>query len=204
MENELTPSGEIMFEIIGGMIVLTIMILLSGIKVVNEYDRLVVFRFGKALHTKGPGVQLVVPLIDRAQLVDVRTVTLPIEMIEETTHDHYSVKVSALCMFKVADPKKMVTKIDNAQKATRELAQATLRNCIRQHKIHSLMTDRRRLNTALRQGLNKQTNDFGIQIQTLEIKHIKITRDTKRLMARSKRHEGILHPPALPKIVVSV
>jgi regulator of protease activity HflC (stomatin/prohibitin superfamily) len=101
-----------MFEIVGGIIVFTIMLLLSGLKVVNEYDRLVVFRFGKAIEVKGTGVQLVVPLIDRVQVVDMRLVTMPVEFVEEDTLDNQTVRVSALCLFRVADPKKMVTKID--------------------------------------------------------------------------------------------
>lgn len=198
-----------MFEIIGGIIVLTIMVLLSGIKVVSEHDRIVIFRFGKALHTKGPGLQLVVPMIDRAQIVDVRTVTLPIDLIEETTADHLTVKVSALCMFRIADPKKMVTHIDNARKATRELAETTLRNHIHQHRLHYLYSDRKRINSALKQALNKHVHGWGIHIQTMEIKEVKIPRETKRLLTAKKResehhepHHGT--PPSLLKALAQL
>lgn len=183
----LQVSGEgDMFEIVGGMIVLTIMILLSGLKVVNEHDRLVVFRLGKALHTKGPGLQLIIPIIDRAQTVDTRKVTIPIPMLEDTTHDKYQVRMSALLMFSITDPKKSVLKVDDAVRATREFAEVSVRNLIRQHNLVQLMTDRHRLSNSLKAHLNKHTREWGVHVSTIEIKELKVPRDTKRLMTKSK------------------
>ena len=175
-----------MFEIAGGMIVLIIMILLSGLKVVKEHDRLVVFRLGKALHTKGPGLQLIVPVLDRAQIVDTRTTTMPIPMLEDTTHDKYSVRMSALIMFHIIDPKKSVIKVDDPVKATKEFAEVSLRNLIRQHNLIQLMSDRRRLSASLKGHLNKHTRDWGVQVGTVEIKELKVPRDTKRLLVKAR------------------
>lgn len=197
-----------MFEILGGIIVFSIMLLLSGIKVVNEYDRLVVFRFGKAIEVKGTGVQLVIPLIDRVQIVDMRLVTMPVEFVEEDTLDNQTVRVSALCLFRVADPKKMVTKIDDAHKATREIVKTTLRTCIRQYRLSSLMADRRRVNFTLNHMLTKQTKEWGVQIHSIEINEVKMTREAKRLLSRGGQHHdhvpqlaNQLQPPPLPSLI---
>lgn len=176
-----------MFEIVGGIIVLSIMILLSGIKVVKDYDRLVVFRLGKVVGSREPGVRLVLPLIERAQTIDTRLVAMPIPLQEELTLDNVTVRVSALCLFQVVDAAKAITKVDNPAGATREIAQITLRRVIGQHDLRHLLSDRRRVDFELKSILEKQTRAWGVRIQSIEIKEIKIPREMKKALARARQ-----------------
>lgn len=177
-----------MFEILGGIIVSAIMILLSGIKVVKEYNQLVIFRFGKLLEeSKGPGVHLVIPLIDQVQSVDTRLVTLAPPVLEEMTSDHVSVKVSVVCLFQIIDARRAISKIDNVTKATSELVQTTVRTVISQHTMKFLVSDRGRMNNLLKAKLEKQTKEWGVRIASIEIKEIKIPREMKKALLRSSK-----------------
>lgn len=177
-------------EIFGGIAVLTIMILLSGIKVVKEHSQLVVFRFGKLAGSKGPGVHLVIPIIDQSQIVDTRIVTIATPIHEEMTLDHVAVKVSAVCLFSVTDAKKAVSKIDDSTKAVSELLQTTLRTVVSQHDLKFLVSDRGRLNSILKSKLEKQTQVWGVKISAIEIKEVKIPKEMKKALFLLKRRLG--------------
>lgn len=176
-----------MFEILGGIIVLTIMVILSGIKVVKEHDRLVVFRGGKEVLDKGPGVQLVLPVIEKAQVVDTRIVTLPSQLIQAMTSDKMSVKVSALCMYQIVDAKKAVTKVENVSKAATELADMALRTAVSNHDLLHLISDRKRINFNLKNILDRQTKEFGIRIVKIELKDVRLSKDMRKALARSTK-----------------
>jgi regulator of protease activity HflC (stomatin/prohibitin superfamily) len=176
------------FEIFGGIIVLTIMVVLSGIKVVKEHDRLVVFRYGKAVSEKGPGVQLVLPMIDKAQVVDTRIITLPSQLIQAMTLDSMSVKVSVLCMYQIVDAKKAVTKVENISKAARELSEMALRTAVGNNDLRHLVSDRKRINFNLKNILDRQTKDFGIRIYKIELKDVRLSRDIRKALARQEKH----------------
>ncbi len=173
-----------MFEILGGIIVLTIMVVLSGIKVVKEHDRLVVFRCGKAVAEKGPGFQLILPIIDKAQVVDTRIVTLPIQLIEAMTSDNMSIKVSALCMYQIVDAKRAVTKVENVAKAAKELAEGALRTAVGNNDLRHLVSDRKRVNFNLKNILDRQTKDFGIRIYKIELKEVRVSREIRKALAK--------------------
>lgn len=181
-----------MFEILGGIIVLTIMVILSGIKVVKEHDRLVVFRGGKDVLDKGPGVQLVLPIIEKAQVVDTRIVTLPSQLIQAMTSDKMSVKVSGLCMYQIVDAKKAVTKVENVSKAATELADMALRTAVSNHDLLHLISDRKRINFNLKNILDRQTKEFGIRIVKIELKDVRLSKDMRKALARSTKsvHHG--------------
>ena len=181
-----------MFEILGGIIVLTIMVILSGIKVVKEHDRLVVFRGGKEVLDKGPGVQLVLPIIEKAQVVDTRIVTLPSQLIQAITSDKMSVKVSALCMYQIVDAKKAVTKVENVSKAATELADMALRTAVSNHDLLHLISDRKRINFNLKNILDRQTKEFGIRIVKIELKDVRLSKDMRKALARTNKpgHHG--------------
>lgn len=179
-----------MFEIVGGIIVLTIMIVLSGIKVVKDYDRLVVFRLGKVVGVRGTGVQLIVPIIERSQSVDTRIYTLPIATMEATTSDNFPIKVSALCMFQINDPIKAVTKVDNATKATGESAQASIRSVVGHHDFRHLMQDRRRLNGLFKSALEKRSRLWGVRVIAFEIKELKVPAATKKALSKLRRQKA--------------
>lgn len=171
-----------MLEIVGGMIVLTLMVLLSGIKVVREHDRVVVFRLGRAIDSRGPGLVFILPLIDRIQTVDTRLVTLTIPFFEEVTADDQIVKVSALCLFQIVDPLRAVTKIDDPMAASTEIIQTTLRNAIRQYQLRQLVVNRKPVVFTLKSALDRQTKEWGVKVKTIEIKEVKVPREIKRAL----------------------
>ena len=169
-----------MFEIFGGIVVLTIMVTLSGIRVVKEHDRLVVYRFGKIIGTKGTGVQVIVPLIDKVQLVDMRIGSIPLENLDEVTSDQYPVNVSAFCMFQINDAAKAVSKIDDPVSATTESARSALRLVIGQQSLKDVMVHRRMLNTSLKVELECRTRHWGIRIKSFEITQVKVTDEVRK------------------------
>jgi len=169
------------------------MVLLSGLKTVNEYDRLIIFRQGKIVADKGPGLQLVIPVIERAQVVDTRPVTLPIPLMEVTTRDDCTVKVSALCMFQIVDAKKALTKIDNPTKATGQLAEVALRTAVSSHDLPHLMAERKQINFMLKSILDRQTKDFGVKVTRIELKEVRIPKDMRKALARAKMQKLQLH-----------
>lgn len=163
------------------------MVILSGIKVVKEHDRLVVFRGGKDVLDKGPGVQLVLPIIEKAQVVDTRIVTLPSQLIQAMTSDKMSVKVSALCMYQIVDAKKAVTKVENVSKAATELADMALRTAVSNHDLLHLISDRKRINFNLKNILDRQTKEFGIRIVKIELKDVRLSKDMRKALAKSTK-----------------
>lgn len=178
-----------MFEILGGIIVFTIMVILSGIKVVKEHDRLIIFRGGKQVLERGPGVQLVLPIIDKAQVIDTRIVTLPANLIQTTTSDKMSVKVSALCMYQIVDAKRAVTRVENVKKAATELADMALRTAVGNNDLLHLVTDRKRINFNLKNILDRQTKEFGIRIIKIELKDVRLSKDMRKALARSNKSD---------------
>jgi regulator of protease activity HflC (stomatin/prohibitin superfamily) len=189
--------GELVGEIIGGIIVLTIMILLSGFKVVKDHERIVLFRLGKVAGSRGSGLQLVIPILEKFQIVDTRIVTLAIPLIETPTLDNLPIRVSAVCLYKIVDATKAVSSISDCAKATAEIAQTTLRSTIAHHDLRYLMHDRKRFGALVRKNLEKKTKHWGVGIVTVEIKELKITREAKKTLHKARRQklEGEQHAP---------
>lgn len=185
-----------MFEILGGIIVFSIMVLLSGIKVVKEYDRLIIFRGGKKVLERGPGIQLVLPIIDKAQFVDTRIVTLPSQLIQAVTADRMSVKVSALCMYQIVDARRALTRVENVQKSAAELSEMALRTAVSNNDLLHLVTDRKRVNFNLKNILDRQTKDFGIRIIKIELKDVRLSKDLRKALARSNKTSPHAHSDA--------
>ncbi len=181
-----------MLEILGGIIVSAIMILLSGIKVVKDYNQLVVFRFGKLIDSKGPGVHLVIPFMDQVETVDTRIVTVATPTLEELTQDNVAIKISAACLFQVADAKRTVSRVDDINVAIAELAQSSLRSGVSQYTLRQIVTDRGKLNAFLKEKLEKQAKDWGIKIVTFEIKEINLPADVKKALLRENLAEAEL------------
>jgi regulator of protease activity HflC (stomatin/prohibitin superfamily) len=159
-------------EILGGIFVLTLLMLISGVKIVKEHNRLVVFRFGKVIGAKGPGMHMVVPLIDRAHTVDTRIVTTPIPVMEVVTKDNRHVKVSAVCMTQIVDAAKALTKMTDPETATLETVQAVLAATLHHHTLKELLHDRQHIAHILKKELSRRTKQWGIQIKSLELKEI--------------------------------
>jgi regulator of protease activity HflC (stomatin/prohibitin superfamily) len=157
-------------EIVGGIFVLAVMVLLSGIKVVKDNNRLVVYRMGRVVATKGAGVHLILPLLESAETVDTRMMMLDTPLLDATTLDKASVIVSAACMFQIGDAKKAVTKVANAPDATLTLAQTVLRTVVGQNDLKTLQNEQRGVNKKLKTAMEKVTREWGVNIKSMEIK----------------------------------
>lgn len=178
-----------MVEIFGGLLFLAFVLTISGLRFVKEYDRLVILRLGRAVGVRGPGPQLVFPLIERAQKIDTRVITLPIPPQEAITRDNVSAKVAAVCFFQVIDPLKAVLKVENAMDATFQVAQTTLRTIVGQHDLDDLLTERDSINQKLSAIIDRQTESWGIKVNSVEIKDLEIPVNMQRAMARQAEAE---------------
>src|SRR5262249_5081298 len=158
-----------MLEILGGILVSLLLILLSGLKVVKEHDRLVVYRLGKIKHAKGPGLQMVVPIIDRAHTVDIRVATVPVPTVDTTTRDNHIVRVAAVCMTQVIDPVKAIKNVAEPEKATIELVQSTLISVVHHHGLKELLHERHHIARLVKKELDKRTKEWGTRIKSIEL-----------------------------------
>lgn len=163
-----------MNEIFGGMLFLLVMILLSGIKIVREHDRLVVFRCGKIIGHRGPGIQLVVPLIDCSLYVDTRVRASSTSLLEMSTLDKIPVRLSALCRFHVADPAKAIARVDDPFAHTMETVHTVLRSTISEHTAKEIFDNEVQVNYTLKRALSKHTKSWGVRVKSIEIKELAI------------------------------
>jgi len=176
-------------EIILGLAVLTGFIVLTGLRQVNEFDRLVIFRLGKITGTRGPGLQLVLPLIERSQKVDTRTITMPIPVQEAISRDNVTLRVAAVCFYQIVDPVKSVSKVEDAVQATGQVAQTTLRTIVGQYELDEILSDRDRVNQKLSAIIDRQTEAWGIKVTSVEVKDVEIPNNMQRAMAKQAEAE---------------
>ena len=164
--------------------------ILSSIKVLNEYERGVVFRLGKLLpQPKGPGVVLVFAPIDRMVRVSLRTIVLDVPPQDVITRDNVSVKVNAVVYFRVMDPRRAIVEVESYHYATSQLAQTTLRSVLGQVELDDLLSQREKLNQDLQQILDQHTDPWGIKVSAVEVKHVDLPPDMQRAMARQAEAE---------------
>lgn len=174
--------------LIFGLIV--VLYLLSCIKVLNEYERGVIFRLGKLLPApKGPGLILVFAPIDRMVRVSLRTVVMDVPPQDIITRDNVSVKVNAVVYFRVMDPARAVVQVENYLYATSQLAQTTLRSVLGQAELDDLLSARERLNQQLQQIIDQHTDPWGVKVSAVEVKHVDLPPDMQRAMARQAEAE---------------
>lgn len=164
--------------------------LLSSIKILNEYERAVVFRLGKMLpEPKGPGVIFVFAPIDKMIRVSLRTVVMDVPSQDVITRDNVSVKVNAVVYFRVMDPRRAIVEVESYHYATSQLAQTTLRSVLGQVELDDLLSERDRLNAQLQQILDQHTDPWGIKVSSVEVKHVDLPPDMQRAMARQAEAE---------------
>jgi regulator of protease activity HflC (stomatin/prohibitin superfamily) len=164
--------------------------LLSSIKILNEYERAVVFRLGKLLdQPKGPGVTFVFAPIDKMVRVSLRTVVMDVPPQDVITRDNVSVKVNAVVYFRVMDPRRAIVEVESYHYATSQLAQTTLRSVLGQVEMDDLLSERDRLNQQLQQILDQHTDPWGIKVSSVEVKHVDLPPDMQRAMARQAEAE---------------
>ena len=166
-----------------------IFILANSIRVLNEYERGVIFRLGRAIGAKGPGLIILIPVIDKMVKVDLRTVTMDVPPQEVITRDNVSVKVNAVVYFRVLDPMKAVLSVENYLYATSQLAQTTLRSVCGQGEMDDLLSEREKINKQLQEILDRQTEPWGVKISAVEIKGIDLPDEMKRAMAKQAEAE---------------
>jgi regulator of protease activity HflC (stomatin/prohibitin superfamily) len=164
--------------------------LLTSIKILNEYERAVIFRLGKLLsEPKGPGVILVFAPIDRMVRVSLRTIVMDVPPQDVITRDNVSVKVNAVVYFRVMDPRRAIVEVESYHYATSQLAQTTLRSVLGQVELDDLLSERERLNQQLQQILDQHTDPWGIKVSSVEVKHVDLPPDMQRAMAKQAEAE---------------
>ncbi|MGH7906571.1 MAG: slipin family protein [Candidatus Binataceae bacterium] len=174
---------------IGVAVFILIIIALSGLKILNEYERAVVFRLGRLAPYRGPGVIFIIPIIERLVRIDLRTVTLDIPPQDVITRDNVSMKVSAVLYFRVIDPSRAVTEVANYLFATLQLAQTTLRSVGGQSDLDDLLGQREKLNAKIQVVLDAQTEPWGIKVTLVELKNIDLPQDMQRAIAAQAEAE---------------
>ena len=171
-------------------IVVVVFYLLSSIKILNEYERGVIFRLGKLLpQPKGPGVVFVFAPIDRMARVSLRTIVMDVPPQDIITRDNVSVKVNAVVYFRVMDPRRAIVEVESYHYATSQLAQTTLRSVLGQVELDDLLSERERLNAQLQAILDRQTEPWGVKVASVEVKQVDLPPDMQRAMAKQAEAE---------------
>lgn len=170
-------------------IVLIVFFLASAIKVLKEYERAVIFRLGRVIKTKGPGLIILIPIIDKMVKVSLRLVTMDVPSQDVITRDNVSIKVNAVVYFRVMDPTNATIEVENFLFATSQLAQTTLRSVCGQVELDELLAERESINTQLQNILDKHTDPWGIKVTTVEVKHIDLPQEMQRAMAKQAEAE---------------
>jgi len=163
--------------------------ILSGIRILNEYERGVVFRLGRIVALKGPGFKWIIPMVDKMTKMSLRLITMDVPPQDVITRDNVSVKVNAVVYFRVVDPIKAVIQVENFLYATSQLAQTTLRSVLGQVELDELLAEREKLNIKLQDVLDKQTDAWGIKVTLVELKYVDLPEDMKQIMARQAEAE---------------
>src|ERR1700732_101996 len=174
---------------VGIIIVIAAIVLLSGLKVLNEYERAVVFRLGRLNPFRGPGIIFIIPILERAVRIDLRVVTLDIAPQDVITRDNVTIKVSAVLYFRVLDPSRAVTEVANYLFATTQLAQTTLRSVGGQTELDELLAQRDKLNARIQEVVDAQTEPWGVKVTLVELKNIDLPQDMQRAIAAQAEAE---------------
>ncbi|MEO0278453.1 MAG: slipin family protein [candidate division WOR-3 bacterium] len=180
--------AKILLPIIFWVFVILI-IVVNMIKIVTEYERAVVFRLGRYLATKGPGIVFLIPFIDRAVIVSLRTVVMDVPPQDVITKDNVSVKVNAVVYFRVVSPEKAIIEVEDYYFATSQLAQTTLRSVLGEVELDELLSHREKINSRLQAILDEHTDPWGIKVSTVEVKHVDLPQEMQRAMAKQAEAE---------------
>ncbi len=174
---------------VGVVVFIVAIFILSGLKILNEYERGVIFRLGRLTPYRGPGVIFVIPMLEKIMRIDLRTVTLDIPPQDVITKDNVTVKVSAVLYFRVVDPSRAVTEVENYLFATMQLAQTTLRSVGGQTELDELLSQRDKLNARIQEIVDSQTEPWGVKVTLVELKNIDLPQDMQRAIAAQAEAE---------------
>jgi regulator of protease activity HflC (stomatin/prohibitin superfamily) len=173
----------------GVLIIILLILLSSAIKIVQEYERGVIFRLGRLVGAKGPGLFFIIPIVDRMIKVGLRVVTLDVPSQEAITRDNVTVKVNAVVYFRVIDPSAAIVQVEDYQRATWNISQTTLRNVIGQSELDELLAHREKINQTLQQIIDEATEPWGIKVSIVEVKDVELPQTMQRAMARQAEAE---------------
>jgi regulator of protease activity HflC (stomatin/prohibitin superfamily) len=179
----------VLIGVIAVIALFVLILLASSVRVLREYERGVIFRLGRLIAQKGPGLILLIPIIDRMVRVDLRTVTLNVPPQELITRDNVTVRVNAVAYFRVVDPNRAITEVENFLLATSQISQTTLRSVLGKAELDSLLSERERLNSELQQIIDEQTEPWGIKVTTVEVKDVELPSEMQRAIARQAEAE---------------
>ncbi|MGD2247259.1 MAG: slipin family protein [Candidatus Methanofastidiosia archaeon] len=171
------------------VVIVILIFLSSAIKIVKEYERGVIFRLGRLLGAKGPGLFLIIPVIDKMFRVDLRTAVIDVPVQEVITMDNVPVRVNAVVYFRVMDPEKSIVQVQNFISATQQISQTTLRSVIGQAHLDQLLAEREELNAKLQEIIDEATDPWGIKVSTVEIKDVELPKSMQRAMAAQAEAE---------------
>jgi len=174
---------------LAAIIILVIFFLSSAIRILNEYERGVIFRLGRVLGAKGPGLILLIPIVDKMIKVDLRTVTMDVPPQDVITRDNVSVKVNAVVYFRVMDAVKATIEVQQYLYATSQLAQTTLRSVCGQAELDKILSEREKVNTEIQEILDMHTDPWGIKVTVVEVKQIDLPQEMQRAMAKQAEAE---------------
>lgn len=171
------------------ILLLLIAILASAVRVVQEYERGVIFRLGRLVGAKGPGLFFIIPIVDRMVKVDLRVVTLDVPSQEVITRDNVTVKVNAVVFFRVVDPSAAIVQVEDFQRATWNISQTTLRNVVGQSELDELLANREEINQNLQQIIDEATEPWGVKVSIVEVKDVELPQAMQRAMAKQAEAE---------------
>ena len=171
------------------VIVIFLFLIMSAIRIFREYERGVVFRLGRLVGTKGPGLVLIIPIIDKVVRVSLRTIAMDVPPQDVITKDNVSVKVNAVLYFRVLDPSKAIVEVEDFLFATSQLAQTTLRSILGQAELDELLSAREKINRELQAIIDHQTDPWGIKVSLVEVKHVDLPQEMQRAMAKQAEAE---------------
>lgn len=174
---------------LGTVVVIAVIVLVSGIKILREYERAVIFRLGRMVASRGPGITYVIPFVEKMLRVDLRTVTMDVPPQDVITRDNVSVKVSAVLYFRVLDPNRAIREVENYLFATSQLSQVTLRSVCGQGELDELLAERDKINARIQAILDAQTEPWGVKVVLVELKHIDLPQEMQRAMAKQAEAE---------------
>ena len=175
--------------VILGIVVVALSLLGSAVRIVQEYERGVIFRLGRLVGAKGPGLFFIVPIIDRMMKIDLRTVTLDVPTQEAITYDNVTVKVNAVAYFRVIEPERAVVQVEDYRRATYQIAQTSLRSVIGEAELDELLAHRDRINNKLAKIIDEATEPWGVKVSLVEVKDVELPPQMQRAMARQAEAE---------------
>jgi regulator of protease activity HflC (stomatin/prohibitin superfamily) len=172
-----------------GILIIGIMLLGSAVRILREYERGVLFRLGRLAGVKGPGVVLLIPIVDKMVRVSLRVITMDVAPQDIITRDNVSVKVNAVVYFRVMNPDKAITEVEDYLYATTQLAQTTLRSVVGQFELDQLLSERETINQQLQRIIDEQTDAWGVKVSLVEVKHVDLPVEMQRAIARQAEAE---------------